>query len=126
MIFTAGQTYSISLHNIMWGFFAGAYVTTNNLIWATYYGRRSLGAIQGIVLPASVGANALAVLSYGFLLDSGLNAKIVWIMSMALFVGAGTLLFMVRPPKLRVSPVAPAAMALSDPQTPSAHEPLTL
>ena len=99
MIFTTGETYSIFLHGIAWGGFAGAFITTNNLIWVTYFGRRSLGAIQGVVLPTAVISNGLAAPAYGYLLDLGVDPSLVWAMSFGLFGIAGLLLFNARAPE---------------------------
>ena len=99
MVFTSGEVFTIFLHGIAWGGFAGAFITTNNLIWPTYFGRRSLGAIQGIVLPAAVISNGLAAPAYGYLLDLGVEPAVVWTLSLALFSIAGFLLFYARPPQ---------------------------
>ena len=100
MMFPVSGAVSLFLHNIVWGFFAGAFITTNNLIWANYFGRKAFGAIQGIVLPVSVAANGLAAPAYGYLLDIGVDPFAVWSLSFALFCVAGSLLFFARPPKL--------------------------
>lgn len=111
MILSSGQSYTIFLHNITWGFFAGAFITTNNLIWANYFGRASLGAIQGVVLPVSVVANGFAAPAYGYLLDLGVAPALVWTLSLCLFAAAGMLLFAARPPKLVVPEPVPQPLA---------------
>lgn len=100
MIFTTGQTYTIFLHNIVWGMSAGASISMNNLVWANYFGRGSLGAIQGVVLPVSVIVNGLSAPFYGYLFDLGINPRAVWAFSLSLFVITGLLYFFARPPQI--------------------------
>ena len=101
MIFSNGEPYTIFLHGITWGAFAGALITVSNLIWANYFGRGSLGAIQGVVLPVSIVSNGLAAPFYGHLLDIGVSAGLVWTISFALFTVAGVLLLLAHPPQLK-------------------------
>lgn len=100
MVVMPGEAYGVFLHNFLWGAAIGAFITVNNLVWATYYGRRSLGAIQGIVLPVSIISNAIAAPGYGLLLDVGVQPALVWSLSLALFATTGGLLTFARPPKL--------------------------
>ncbi|MBI2887740.1 MAG: MFS transporter [Chloroflexi bacterium] len=98
MIFTNGEGYTIFLHGFTWGWFAGALITVFNLIWPNYFGRQAIGAIQGVVLPASVVANGIAAPAFGYLLDSGGSPALVWTLSLVLFVVSGLLLLSARPP----------------------------
>jgi MFS family permease len=89
---------SIFAHNILWGLAAGSWITVNNVVWATFFGRRSLGSIQGVALPVTIAANAFSAPLYGFLLDRVLAPAQVWTLSAVLFLAAGLLLFAARAP----------------------------
>ena len=54
---------------VVYGLFRGAYVMMTTLVWANYYGRKSLGSINGIVLPFNVVSHAGGPLLAGFLFD---------------------------------------------------------
>ena len=105
-----GQAWTIVAHSTIWGFFAGAYITLNNLVWPTYYGSRFIGSIRGIVLPTAVGASAAGPPLYGLLFDAGVEPRFVWLMSVGGFLIAATLVILARRPQLR--PVAAAPVAL--------------
>ena len=109
MIFVGNQGYSVFLHSFLWGAAIGPFVTLNNLIWPSYFGRRFLGSIQGVALPTTIVANAVAAPAYGLLLDVGVPATMVWSLSFTLFVTTGILLSTAKPPKAR-QPL-PAAIA---------------
>lgn len=51
------------------GVSAGLSMTTNNVIWPNYYGRRNLGAIRGVTTTCMVGFAALGPFPFGFLFD---------------------------------------------------------
>ena len=105
MIFTTGQTYTIFLHNIIWGGLGGGvFITFNNLIWPSYFGRRFLGTIRGITIPITVGATAFSAPMYGYLLDAGVAATTLWTVSLSIFAAFGVLLFLARPPRRRPAP----------------------
>lgn len=108
MIFTTGQTVSVFLHAITWGFFAGAFIATSNLVWANYFGRKSVGSIQGVVLPVSVTVNALSAPAYGYMLDAGIAPSLIWTASLCLFTLGGVLIFLAHPPRAE-SATLPAA-----------------
>ena len=105
IITSTGQTYTIIVHNIVWAAGGGAYITTNNLIWPNYFGRKFLGTIRGIVFPIQVAATGLGPRVYGFLLDSGVAPKSLWVISALLFTIAGLLLFLAKPPQRRITTI---------------------
>ena len=105
IITSTGQTYTIIVHNIVWAAGGGAYITTNNLIWPNYFGRKFLGTIRGIVYPIQVAATGLGPPVYGFLLDSGVAPKSLWVISALLFTIAGLLLFLAKPPQRRITTI---------------------
>ena len=99
MILTSGQAFTIFAYSLPWGMAAGAWITLNNVLWPDYFGRASLGAIRGLVVPASLAASALGPVAYGLLLDGGLDARALWFGSLVIFVVAGLLLASTGPPR---------------------------
>ena len=51
------------------GVSAGLSMTTNNVIWPNYYGRRNLGVIRGVTTTCMVGFAALGPFPFGLLFD---------------------------------------------------------
>jgi predicted MFS family arabinose efflux permease len=101
LMLSSGQTYTIIAHSMIWAVAAGAYVTTNNLIWPNYFGPKFLGTIRGIVLPVQVAAAGMGAPIYGLMLDSGLDPITLWMISAGAFATAGLLLSQAKPPQHR-------------------------
>ncbi len=88
-------------HNLTWGAFMGANLTTNNVIWPDYFGRRNLGTIRGFVFPVAVGTAALSPLFFALLASVISPFRYVWIVPLIFFATSGLLLLSARPPRLR-------------------------
>ena len=99
MVFATGGATAVILHNVVWGMAAGGHITLNNLVWPNYFGRQHLGAIRGVVLPASIAASGIGPPLFGFFFDSGMAPSQVWMISTASFALAGIAVFIARPPK---------------------------
>lgn len=99
MVLTRGDPSVVFVHNIAWGMAAGGFITLNNLVWPNYFGREHLGAIRGVVLPASIAASGLGPPLYGYLLDTGMPPSQLWMISVALFTLAGLAVLFARPPR---------------------------
>lgn len=100
MLFATSHAYSIIAHGVIWGSAAGAYITANNLIWPNYFGRKNLGTIQGIVFPVTVIASGLGAPLFGYLLDSGMNPRMLWAGTFLVFAMVGIMLLMAKRPRL--------------------------
>ena len=111
MVITDGQAWTIIAHNFIWGVAAGGYITLNNMVWPNYYGRQFLGAIRGIVLPVSIVASGTGAPLFGYLLDSGMDPRDVWLISTTGFAVAAALVFFASPPKILAAPTARVAEA---------------
>lgn len=112
MIMTTGSPAAVILHNVTWGVAAGGYITLNNMVWPNYFGHLYLGAIRGVVLPASIAASGLGPPLFGYLLDSGIEPSHVWIVSAVAFAIAGFAVLLARPPvRARVATEAPVLEA---------------
>ena len=101
MLLTNGEAYTIFLQSLIWGVAGGAFITLNNVIWPTFFGRAHLGSIRGLVLPVSLAATALGAPAYGLLLDAGIEFRTIWLISLTVFAFAGGLLFLTRQPSSR-------------------------
>ena len=104
MMLTSGQAFTIFAYSLPWGMAAGAWITLNNVLWPDYFGRASLGAIRGLVVPASLAAAALGPVVYGLVLDADVDPRALWFASAVLFAAAGVLLASTGPPR-RAEPV---------------------
>lgn len=86
-------------HNITWGVGSGAFAAAQNLIIPSYYGRMAQGSIRGISLPLMIAAGALGAPALAYLVDSGVNIGIVWLVTMSLMTLGGVVFFFLKPPK---------------------------
>lgn len=100
MIFTSGQAWTIFANNISWGIAAGAYITVSNVALPRYFGRQHLGAIRGVSLPITIAAAGAGAPIFGWMLDSGVDSRVIWGLAASLFAGAGLFLMLARRPKL--------------------------
>lgn len=98
MIAAQGAPITVVLHNVTWGVFAGGWITLNNLVWPNYFGRLHLGAIRGVVLPASIASSGLGPPLFGMLMDAGLPPTRLWMITAALFALAAVAVLLARPP----------------------------
>jgi hypothetical protein len=111
MIFATDAVWMVFAHNIMWGLAAGSYITCNNLIWPDYYGRRFLGTLRGLVTPLQIIMTGVSAPLFGLILDSGVEPRLLWTLSLGLFATAGLMLFMSKPPRMKsVAPVLTGAV----------------
>ncbi len=106
LVLTTGQAYTIFLHGFLWGTAAGAFMSVNNMIWPSYFGRRYLGAIRGTATLMYVAGAGVGGPVYGLLLDAGIESDIVWGMSIGVVSLASLLLFTSRPPRVAAGPPA--------------------
>lgn len=99
MILTSGQPITVAMHGVTWGVAAGGYITLNNMVWPNYFGRQHLGAIRGIVLPATIAASGLGAPMFGYLLDAGVEATHLWMVSLSAFALSGVGVLFAKPPR---------------------------
>lgn len=89
---------------VLFGVTSGGTQVTAEVIWASHYGRLSLGAVRGIAFPIQTTVTSLGPLTLGLLYDfSGSYASSFALMAIACVLCAG-LLHLVQPPK-RPDPV---------------------
>ena len=75
------------------GVSAGLSMTTNNVIWPNYYGRRNLGAIRGVTTTCMIGFAALGPLPFGLLFDltNSYNESLLGFLALPLACGVAAL-----------------------------------
>jgi MFS family permease len=91
----------------VYGLMNGGKETIDALVWANYYGRRSLGAIRGMSRPLIVGANAGGGLVAGLAYDTLHSYDLVMTVFALLAIGGGFVALLARPPR------APSRSSLS-------------
>jgi predicted MFS family arabinose efflux permease len=101
LIFLSTHSFSVLLHNFIWGVGSGALAITQTLIIPTYFGRYSQGSIGGIILPLMIMAGAAGAPTLGYLVDNGFSIITVWKAGMVLMFGSGLVVFFIKPPKLK-------------------------
>ncbi len=109
IVFATGHAYSILAHGFIWGAAAGSYITTTNLIWPSYFGRKYLGTIQGIVFPVTILASGLGAPLYGYLLDAGVDPRMLWAGTFVVFATVGVMLLLAKRPTLGLNAGGKAA-----------------
>ena len=101
LIFLSTHSFSVLLHNFIWGVGSGALAITQTLIIPTYFGRYSQGSIGGIILPLMIMAGAAGAPTLGYLVDNGFSIITVWKAGIVLMFGSGLVVFFIKPPKLK-------------------------
>ena len=88
------------LYGISLGICSGITFTLNQLIWADYYGRKSLGAIRGLTSPINQVTNASGPVVAAVAFDmTGDYTAILWVFAITTSL-ASMLWFVATPPKL--------------------------
>ncbi len=81
------------------GVVRGGMHTLTQVIYADYYGRRSLGAIRGLTSPAQMGANSLGPLAAALAFDFSGSYFSIFALYGVLMVAASFSIFLARPPE---------------------------
>jgi sugar phosphate permease len=68
-LFFMSQSWQAFVYGGLIGLAVGTSMTTNNVIWANYFGRAHLGSIRGVATTTMVTASALGPLPFGLLFD---------------------------------------------------------
>ena len=85
---------------ILWGFFSNTVGTLEHMLLAQYFGRGSFGAILGSLGPLQTTALGVAPVFGSYLLTFTGNYTIVFTVLMAMYAGAGCLIFLAKAPRL--------------------------
>ena len=97
---------------ILWGVFSNTVGTLEHMLLAQYFGRGSFGAILGSLGPMQTTALGLAPVFGTFLLEFTHNYNTVFTVLMGMYILAGLMVFLARPPTLppRAAETAPAVV----------------
>lgn len=92
---------------ILWAAYAGVVRggggVLTQIIYADYYGRRSLGAIRGLTSPTSMGANSIGPLLAALAFDMRGDYYSIFVLFGILMVLASVSIFVARPPRAPVA-----------------------
>ena len=73
---------------IAYGFITGGMMTTQQVIFANYYGRHHLGSIRGVIMPAFALGNAIGATGSALVFDiSGSYVSVFWIFAALNLIG---------------------------------------
>ena len=99
MIIGGPHAYLAFLNMITWGIGAGAFISVSNVLWPAFYGRKFLGTLRGLILPITIAVAGVSAPLYGYVLDAGLNPKILWTFTLGIIFLSGLLLLAAKAPK---------------------------
>ena len=88
------------LFAVLWGFFSNTVGTLEHMLLAQYFGRGSFGAILGSLGPLQTTALGVAPVFGSYLFTFTGSYDIVFTVLMAMYAGAGMLIFLARAPRL--------------------------
>ena len=113
LITGVNSVWTAYLFAILWGFFSNTVGTLEHMLLAQYFGRGSFGAIMGSLGPLQTTALGIGPLFGSYLLTFTHSYSVVFIVLMAMYAGAGMLIFLARAPKL------PPRATAADPSVPA-------
>ena len=85
---------------VLWGFFSNTVGTLEHMLLAQYFGRGSFGAIMGSLGPLQTTALGVGPLFGSYLLTYTHSYSVVFMVLMAMYAGAGLLIFLAKAPQL--------------------------
>ena len=88
------------LFAILWGFFSNTVGTLEHMLLAQYFGRGSFGAIMGSLGPLQTTALGIGPLFGSYLLTFTHSYSAVFMVLIAMYAGAGVLIFLAKAPRL--------------------------
>ena len=92
---------------VLWGFFSNTVGTLEHMLLAQYFGRGSFGAIMGSLGPLQTTALGVGPLFGSYLLTYTHSYSLVFMVLMAMYTGAGLLIFLAKAPRLPPRATAP-------------------
>ena len=106
LLMAAGLVLLLAVHSpvlaILWGFYhgliGGGMFTLQQVVYADYYGRESLGAIRGIVWPVQMGANAAGPIIAAVAYDTTSSYSLIFSIFGILVMISSLCVFLARPP----------------------------
>lgn len=86
------------LFGVMYGTAAGIQITNNQVIWADYFGRNSIGAIRGLISPIQYFTNALGPLAAALWFDVTGGYRGIFTIGIVLLIAASAMAASARKP----------------------------
>jgi cyanate permease len=77
----------------------GGSVVLQEVIWATYYGRVSLGTVRGLAMLITLGFGAAGAPFFGFLFDATGSYGVSFVLFALALLGSALLSLLARPPR---------------------------
>jgi MFS family permease len=91
------------LFGVMYGTAAGIQITNNQVIWADFFGRHSVGAIRGVISPIQMLTNALGPFAAALWFDQTGGYQGIFTIGIVLLIGASALSASARKPVLKAA-----------------------
>ncbi len=99
LLIWARSTPMLYAYALLHGLTMGGFPPLVNLAWSTYFGRRHMGAIQGVVAPISNLISALSPVLAGWLWDLRGSYALPFVAFAVMWLFAGLLMMLARTPK---------------------------
>lgn len=112
LFLTADKPALLWLAITLYGFGAAGVLVSQEVIWANYFGRFSLGSVRSIGFLMSMGFGAIGPVAMNALFDLTGSYRLAFIILSGIFLLASFLLFIVRPTKAKRYATATEMMAL--------------
>lgn len=100
LITGVNSVWTAYLFAVLWGFFSNTVGTLEHMLLAQYFGRGSFGAIMGSLGPLQTTALGVGPLFGSYLLTYTHSYSVVFMVLMAMYAGAGLLIFLAKAPRL--------------------------
>ena len=88
---------------LIFGLASTGFYTLNDVIWANFFGRISLGTVRGIAHPITAAFSALGPLAVGLLYDGTGGYRVAWIVLLVGFLAAAGLILTARRPRRKAT-----------------------
>lgn len=107
LFIAAGTTAEALAYSALFGFGVGGLLSVPPVIYADYYGRRSLGAIRGVAEPLTSFGQAIGAVLSGAVFDLTESYQWAFAAFAILALAAAALVLFARPPQRQPAPVTP-------------------
>ncbi|MBM3939292.1 MAG: MFS transporter [SAR202 cluster bacterium] len=106
LLFTHNAPMAIGF-GLLLGVASGMSMTANAIVWADYFGRKSIGVVRGLTSPVQMALNAAGPVVAALSFDATGNYNTIFTISAVLITAGAVLTFFAAPPK---EPAQPAAV----------------
>jgi len=103
LMLVATSAFHMFASTLLFGLSVGVNMVCQTYIWASYFGRASLGSIRGVTLPATLVASAAGAPVFGYIYDFTGGYELAWQIAAGLYVVAMFVMLGARPPRARAA-----------------------